>query len=45
MLSRIFVGDGDIARSVFDAKTAVVEIIVAIRKRQRVVLVDLPLQT
>ena len=45
MLGGVLVGYGDVARFVVDAKTAVVEVIVAVGERQGVLLVDLPLQT
>ena len=45
VLRGVFIGQGNITRCIIDSKTAVVEVIVPIGERQRVLLGYLPLQS
>lgn len=45
MFGRVLIGKGNVTRCIIDTKTPVIEVIVAIGERQRVLLVYLPLQS
>lgn len=45
MFGRVLIGKDNVTRCIIDTKTAVIEIIVAIGERQRMLFVNLPLQS
>lgn len=45
MFGRVLIGKGNVTRCIIDTKTPVIEVIVAIGERQRMLFVNLPLQS